>query len=70
MIILGLVVCVIGGIGTLIAAFTTSVWWGVGCLLFSPLSLLFLVLHWDVARNPFLLQMAGLGLMLLGGWRL
>lgn len=59
---------VIGGIGTLIAAFSTSVWWGLGCLLLSPVSLVFLILHWDVAKNPFFLQVAGLVLMLLGGW--
>lgn len=59
---------VIGGIGTLIAAFSTSVWWGLGCLLISPVSLVFLILHWDVAKNPFFLQVAGLVLMLLGGW--
>lgn len=58
----------IGGIGTLIAAFSTSVWWGLGCLLISPVSLVFLILHWDVAKNPFFLQVAGLVLMLLGGW--
>lgn len=58
----------IGGIGTLIASFSTSVWWGLGCLLISPVSLVFLILHWDVAKNPFFLQVAGLVLMLLGGW--
>ena len=27
---IGIVVVIIGGIGTLIAAFSTSVWWGLG----------------------------------------
>lgn len=58
----------IGGIGTLIAAFSTSVWWGLGCLLISPVSLVFLILHWDVAKNPFFLQVIGVVVMLLGGW--
>lgn len=65
---IGIVVVIIGVIGTLIAAFSTSVWWGLGCLLFSPVSLLFLILHWDVAKNPFFLQLAGVVLMVLGGW--
>lgn len=65
---IGIVVVIIGVIGTLIAAFSTSVWWGLGCLLFSPVSLVFLILHWDVAKNPFFLQLAGVVLMFLGGW--
>lgn len=38
---LGLLVFIIGGIGTLIAAFKTSILWGLGCLLIAPVSLLF-----------------------------
>lgn len=64
---LGLAVFVIGGIGTLIAAFKTSILWGLGCLLLAPVSLIFLILHWDVAKNPFFLQLAGVALMLIGG---
>lgn len=63
---IGLAVMLIGGIGTLIAAFSESLLWGFGCLLLWPVSLLFLVTHWDVAKNPFLLQMAGLVLYLVG----
>lgn len=57
----------IGAIGTLIAAFSTNVWWGLGCLLLSPVSLIFLVLHWDVAKNPFFLQVVGFVIILIGG---
>lgn len=63
---LGLAVFVIGGIGTLIAAFKTSILWGLGCLLIAPVSLLFLVMHWSVAKNPFFLQLVGFAMMLLG----
>ena len=60
----------IGVIGSLIAAFTTGLWWGLGCLLLWPVSLLFLVVHWDVAKNPFFLQVVGLVIILMGGgWR-
>jgi hypothetical protein len=65
--LIGLIVMVVGGIGTLIAAFSTSIWWGLGCLLMSPVSLLFLAFHWDVAKNPFFLQLAGLALYFIGG---
>ncbi|MFT4255596.1 MAG: hypothetical protein QM599_01310 [Pseudoxanthomonas sp.] len=64
---LGLAVFVIGAIGTLIAAFKTSILWGLGCLLVAPVSLIFLILHWDVAKNPFFLQLAGVALMFIGG---
>jgi len=63
---LGLAIFVIGGIGTLIAAFKTSILWGLGCLLLAPISLIFLIVHWDVAKNPFFLQLAGIALLFVG----
>jgi hypothetical protein len=63
---IGLIIIIIGGIGTLIAAFSTSIWWGLGCMLFSPVSLVFLILHWDVAKNPFFLQLVGLAVWFIG----
>ena len=63
---LGIALMVIGAIGTLIAAFKTSILWGLGCLLIVPVSLLFLVFHWDVAKNPFFLQLIGLALAYFG----
>ena len=63
---LGVALVIIGGVGTLIAAFKTSILWGVGCILLAPVSLIFLVLHWNVAKNPFFLQLAGLVLLFFG----
>lgn len=63
---IGIIVFVIGGIGTLIAAFKTSLLWGLGCLFIAPVSLVFLILHWDVAKNPFFLQLAGLAILIVG----
>ena len=63
---IGLFVIFIGCIGTLIAAFKTSILWGIGCLLFAPVSLLFLIMHWQNAKNPFFLQLIGLGIVFLG----
>ncbi len=62
----GLFIFILGAIGTLIAAFKTSLLWGLGCLLIAPVSWIFLVLHWDVAKNPFFLQLIGLALVFLG----
>lgn len=60
---LGFGILIIGGIGFLIAAFKQSLIWGLGCLFISPISIVFLVLHWSEAKNPFFLQLVGLGLL-------
>ncbi|WP_458774766.1 hypothetical protein [Desulforhopalus sp. 52FAK] len=57
--IIGLVIFIIGGIGFLIAAFKTSLLWGLGCLLLSPLQIIYLFVHWSSAKNPFFLQLIG-----------
>jgi len=62
---LGLFVFIIGGIGTLIAAFKVSFLWALGCFI-PPVSWVFLVLHWDVAKGPFFLQLIGIALAFLG----
>lgn len=63
---LGLIIFIIGGIGFLITAFKQSILWGLGCLIISPLSLVFLVIYWSDVKNPFFLQLIGLGIILLG----
>ena len=63
---IGLAIFIIGGIGTLVAAFRVSFWWFLGCLVFSPISLLFLILHWQDAINPLVLQILGFVLVLIG----
>ncbi len=62
---IGIGLIFIGGLGFLIAAFQTSIWWGLGCLLLYPVSIVYLLMHWSEAKNPFLLQLLGLGLVLL-----
>lgn len=63
---LGLAIFIIGGLGMLIAAFKTSLLWGLGCMFISPVSLIFLIVHWSDAKNPFFLQLVGLILLLIG----
>lgn len=67
LVVIGLVIVVVGGIMLLIEAFKESVMWGVGSLLFSPVSLVFVFMHWDVAKKPFLLQLGGIALFVVGG---
>ncbi len=63
LVFVGFGIALVGAIGFLIAAFKESVLWGLGCLFISPLSLIFLLLHWSEAKNPFFLQLAGLGII-------
>lgn len=62
----GAVVALAAAISFLAAAFRVSLWWGLGCTLVSPVSPVFVVLHWDVARRPFLTSLAGLAAALAG----
>ncbi len=64
--IIGIALVFVGGIGLLIAAFKESILWGLGCLFFSPVALVFLILHWREAKNPFFLQLAGVAVIFLG----
>lgn len=62
---IGLAIVIIGSIGFLIAAFKQSILWGLGCLLFAPISFIFLFMHWPEAKNPFLLQLVGILVLFL-----
>ncbi len=64
----GLIILVIATIGFLIAAFQESIWWGIGCLLFTPISLIFLIMYWNQAKNPFFLQLIALAIMFTGAY--
>jgi uncharacterized membrane protein len=57
--IIGLGIFIIGGIAFLIAAFRTSVIWGLGCILVAPVQIIYLFLHWDEAKKPFCIQLVG-----------
>jgi len=65
---LGLAIFILGGIGLLIAAFRTSVLWGLICIIIAPASILYTVMHWHDAKNPFLLQLCGVVLLLVGAY--
>ena len=64
----GLLISFVGGIWLLVEAFKTSIWWGLGSLLIAPVSLVFVILHWQVAKKPFLISLAGTVLALIGLW--
>lgn len=41
---------------------------GLGCLIIYPISLVFLILHWQKAKNPFFLQLFGTVIALVAGF--
>jgi hypothetical protein len=59
----GLGIFVIGGIGLLIAAFRTSILWGLAVLFIAPVAIIYLILHWQDAKSPFKTQVFGFLIM-------
>ncbi|HOX05517.1 MAG TPA: hypothetical protein PK280_03865 [Planctomycetota bacterium] len=64
--IVGGIVAFVGAIMVLIQAFKVSVLWGLGSLFVPLVSLIFVIMNWGVAKKGFLIQLAGLGLLILG----
>jgi hypothetical protein len=65
-VLVGLALMVLGGLVFVVKAFRESILWGLGVLFLPFVSLIFLALHWRQAKDPFFLQLVGLGVMLLG----
>jgi len=63
----GVVLCVIGGLWMIIAGFAVSPIWGIAFILSCSIAqLAFIFVHWDEAKQPFLMQVVGIAL-LIGG---
>ncbi len=65
-VIIGGLMIFAGGIWFLVECFRENIWWGLGCLLFSPAQLIFLIIYWDRAAKPFGVQILGAVLMFFG----
>ena len=63
---LGIAVMLVGGIWILVNAFKTSILWGLGSLFVPFVSLIFVIMHWADNMKPFLIQLAGVALMVCG----
>lgn len=61
----GVLLFLLGGLALLVAAFRVSVWWGLFCFLLPPVPFLFMLVHWDKAWRPLLLQLLGIVLMVV-----
>lgn len=54
------------GLWLLVLAFQEGIWWGLGSLLLSPVMLVFVILHWSTAKVPFLVNLGGIALVIVG----
>jgi hypothetical protein len=64
----GGVIFLVGGLWFLVESFREGIWWGLGCLLISPVQLVFLILHWGVAKKPFGIQLLGIAMMFVSAF--
>ena len=63
---IGALIGFVYGIILLIKAFQTSVWWGLGYLLIPFVALIFVFVHWDVAKKPFLMSLLCIPFFVVG----
>lgn len=64
--VLGMILSFVGGIWLLVVAFKTSVWWGLGSLFIPLVGLIFVILHWQPSKKPFLISVVGTVLLIIG----
>ena len=64
--VVGIVTMTGAGLLLLIKAFQTSVLWGLGYIFVPFVSLIFVILHWQDTKKPFLYLMAGLVIFAVG----
>jgi len=64
--LVGILIAIVGGIWLLVVAFRESLLWGLACLVVPIVMLLFVATHWSESKTPFLVQVAGWALFLVG----
>ncbi len=52
--LIGFIISLIYGIKLLILAFQESILWGLGSLFLGIVGLIFVLMHWETAKGPFL----------------
>jgi hypothetical protein len=57
--VIGYIISLVGGIWLLVVAFQEGIGWGLACLLLPFVSIVFVILHWEDAKSPFLTSLAG-----------
>ena len=66
LIIVGSIIALFYGIILLIRAFQTHILWGLGSLFVPFVSLIFVIMNWDVAKKPFLMGLISIPFYLAG----
>ena len=64
--LIGMLLVLIGGIWLLVVTFKQGVLWGLGSLVVPVVSIAFVCVYWNESKKPFLLQIAGLVLIVIG----
>ena len=65
-IIIGTLIVVFYSIILLVKAFQTSVLWGLGYLLVPFVALIFIIMHWETAKKPFLMGFVSIPFYIVG----
>ncbi|MDX1972611.1 MAG: hypothetical protein SFY68_08785 [Candidatus Sumerlaeia bacterium] len=66
MLVFGGIVAIFGAIWLLLEQFKSGIFWFLACLFIPIVSLIWLVLHWEVGARPFLVYLLGVGLCFVG----
>ena len=61
---------VVGWFWLVVVAFRTGFLWGLGCIFFPIVELVYVCLHWDEAKRPFLLEIIGIAILVAVGMSL
>ena len=64
--IIGIIISVVYGIILLIRAFEASILWGLGYIFIPFVSLIFVIVHWEDAKSPFLKGLLAIPFLILG----
>lgn len=64
---IGFIIAVVFGIQLLILAFKTSILWGLGSIFIPFVSLVFVIMHWQQAKTPFLRMLLCIPFYIVGG---
>jgi len=64
--VLAMILSMVGSIWLIIAAFREHILWGLAVLLLPIASLVFVITHWEEARIPFFINLASIGIFVVG----
>lgn len=66
LLVIGAIVMLVGSIMVLIEAFKEHILWGLGFLFVPFVSIVFIVMHWNVSKKGFFIWLAGLPFYAIG----